>query len=73
MEVIIDQIEKFLRGQMSQEEESVFKSSLAIDEHLRSLAFILTNMLRMQKTGLRFGNFNNSYYICSVDENRSSS
>lgn len=51
MKEYIDQIETFLRGQMSQEEEGVFKSSLAIDEHLRSLAFILTNLLRMQKTG----------------------
>ena len=42
----IDQIEKFLRGKMSQEEEGVFKSSLATDERLRSLAFILTSMLR---------------------------
>ena len=46
----IDQIEKFLRGQMSQEEESVFKATLATDEHLRSLAFIFTSILKMQKT-----------------------
>lgn len=49
MENHIDQIEKFLRGQMSQEEEDMFKSSLAIDEHLRSLAFILTHMMKKQK------------------------
>lgn len=47
----INQIEKFLKGQMSQEEESVFKSTLATDGHLRSLAFILAYILRMQKTG----------------------
>ncbi len=51
MENYIDQIEKYLRGQMSHEEESVFKTSLATDEHLRSLAFILAHILRMQKTG----------------------
>ena len=47
----IDQIEKFLRGQMSQEEEGVFKSTLATDAHLCSFAFILAYILRMQKTG----------------------
>ena len=51
MEETIDQIEKFLMGQMSLEEEDMFKSTLATDEHLRSLAFILTSILRMQKTG----------------------
>ena len=51
MKEYINQIEKFLRGQMSHEEESVFKTSLATDEHLRSLALILANMLRMQKNG----------------------
>jgi len=51
MENYIEQIEKYLRGQMNQEEEGVFKISLTTDEHLRSLAFILVNMLRMQKNG----------------------
>ena len=46
----IDQIEKFLRGQMSQE-EGVFKSSLVIDEHLQSYAFILAFIMKSQKTG----------------------
>ena len=47
----IDQIEKFLRGQMSQEEEVTFKTSLTIDARLCSYAFIMANMLRTQKTG----------------------
>ena len=51
MEEIINLIEKFLRGQMSEEEEGVFKKSLTTDEHLRSLAFILANMLSTQKNG----------------------
>ena len=45
----IDQIEKFLRGQMSQEEESKFKASLTKDARLRSYAFILAYVMRMQK------------------------
>jgi hypothetical protein len=51
MEEYIEQIEKFLRGQMSQEEERGFKRSLAINSHLRSYAFILANILRTQNTG----------------------
>lgn len=51
MDNYIDQIEKFLRGQMSQEEEDMFKKSLATDAHLCSFAFILAYILRMQKTG----------------------
>ena len=42
----IDQIEKFLRGQMSKEEESVFKTSLSTDEHLQSFAFVVAHILR---------------------------
>ncbi len=49
MEEYIDQIEKFLRGQMSQEEESAFKKSLTKDAHLRSYAFIMTFILKAQK------------------------
>lgn len=45
----IDQIEKFLRGQMSQEEEVTFKSSLATDANLRLYAFIVAYMLKRQK------------------------
>ena len=50
MTKLIDQIEMFLRGQMSQKEERVFKTSLMTDDNLRSLAFIVVFMLRMQKT-----------------------
>ncbi len=50
MTKLIDQIEMFLRGQMSQKEESVFKTSLMTDDNLRSFAFIVVFMLRMQKT-----------------------
>lgn len=46
----IDQIEKFLRGQMSKREEMVFKTSLITDTHLRSFAFIVAYMLRKQKS-----------------------
>ena len=55
MEEYIESIEKFLRGQMSQEEENVFKKSLITDAHMRTCAFIMTlmmkNMLRKQKPG----------------------
>lgn len=50
MEEYIKQIEKFLRGQMSQEEESLFKTLLITNVHLCSYAFIMANMLRKQKT-----------------------
>ena len=50
MENYIDQIEKFLRGLMSQQEESTFKKSLAIDANLRSYAFIMAYMMRTQKS-----------------------
>ena len=50
MEENIDQIEKFLRGQMSQDEESLFNTSLSTDEHLRSLAFILVYMMKKQNS-----------------------
>ena len=49
MENHIDQIEKFLRGQMNQQEEDVFKTSLITDEHLRSLAFIVAHILRVHQ------------------------
>ena len=57
MEDYIDQIEKFLRGQMSQEEEVVFKKSLITDVHLFSCAFIVAYMLRKQKICKDFANF----------------
>ena len=47
----IDQIEKYLRGQMSLEEESSFKKSLTTDTHLRSYAFIMAFILKVQKSG----------------------
>ena len=46
MEEYINQIEKFLRGQMSLEEESLFKTSLKTDAHLRLYAFIMAYMLK---------------------------
>lgn len=49
MENYIDQIEKFLKGQMSQEEEGAFKTSLRGDAHLRSFAIIVVYMLKEQK------------------------
>lgn len=51
MEEYIDQIEKFLRGQMSCEEEVEFKTALTTDAHLRFYALILTYMLIKQKSG----------------------
>ncbi|MBO7098461.1 MAG: hypothetical protein J6W21_01185 [Bacteroidaceae bacterium] len=49
MEDYIDQIEKFLRGQMNQEEEGVFKKSLITGAHLRSYAFIMAFILKARK------------------------
>ena len=55
MEEYVNQIEKFLRGQMDQKEEDAFKKSLITDAHMRTCAFIMTlmvkNMLRKQKSG----------------------
>ncbi len=45
-----DKIEKFLRGQMSQEEEGLFKTSLATNGHLRLFAFIVASFLKKQKS-----------------------
>ena len=47
----IELIEKFLRGQMSQEEEGALEASLTTDAHLRLYAFIVAYILRKQKTG----------------------
>ena len=49
MEEYIEQIEKFLRGQMSQKEEGTLKSVLTIDIRLRSYAFIMAFLLMNQK------------------------
>lgn len=50
MKEYIDQIEKFLKGQMSQEEEELFKTSLATNGHLRSFAFFVVSILKKQKS-----------------------
>lgn len=50
MEEYINQIEKFLRGQMNKEEEGVFKASLTTDAHLRSYAFIFAIIMKTQKS-----------------------
>ena len=51
MEDYIDYIEKFLRGQMNQEEVT-FKALLSTNKNLRSYAFIVACMLRgMKKSG----------------------
>lgn len=49
MEDYIEQIEKFLKGKMSIQEEVIFKTSLTTNAHLRSCAFIMAYMLRIQK------------------------
>lgn len=49
MEKDIEKIEKFLRGQMSQEEESAFKASLTAEAYLHSYAFIMVFILKAQK------------------------
>ena len=51
MEEYIDQVEKFLRGQMSQLEENSFRESLISNENLRSFVFIVVFMLKVQKSG----------------------
>ena len=51
MEDYVEQIERFLRGQMNQEEESVFKTSLSTDAYLRSYVVIMAFILKAQKTG----------------------
>lgn len=50
MERYIDQIEKFLKGQMNLEEEGVFKTSLTSDAILRSNAFMLVCLMKKQKS-----------------------
>ena len=48
MEDYIEQIERFLIGQMTEQEEHSFNTLLRGDFHLRSLAFLLVNILRSQ-------------------------
>ena len=45
----VDQIEKFLRGQMSQREEMIFRASLITNPRFRLYAFIMAIMLRKYK------------------------
>ena len=73
MEEYINKIERFLRGQMSQKEESVFKASLREDTHLRLYAFIVVYMLRNQKPWWIFDNPNFYYYFCIWKQLRVSS
>ena len=51
MEENISQIERFLRGQMSQEEEGAFKKSLMTDGNMRTCAFIVAFIIKTQKAG----------------------
>ena len=44
----IDQIERFLKGNMSKEEERLFKTKLATNTHLRFYAFIVAYILKKQ-------------------------
>jgi len=46
MEEYIVQIETFLRGQMTQQEEYAFKESLSSNEELRLLALSVAMVLR---------------------------
>lgn len=52
MEEHIDLVEKFLRGQMSQEEEGAFIKRLTTDTHLRSCACIVAVILRIHSQAL---------------------
>lgn len=46
MEEYMNQIEMFLKGQMSNQEEDAFKSRLASDELFRSLALSISIILK---------------------------
>lgn len=50
MEEYVNQIEKFLRGQMNKKEESAFKTSLKTDARLHSFTFIVAYLLKTQKS-----------------------
>lgn len=47
MENYIEQIEKYLRGQMSQKEEDKFKTTLKQNAQLRLYAFIVGYILKI--------------------------
>ncbi len=57
MEEYINQIEKYLSGQMSRQEETTFIASLASNGCFRSFALIVVIVLRQKKTILKFGTF----------------
>lgn len=46
MEEYVELIEKFLKGQMGQEEESAFRKSLMTDTHMRTCAFIMAYIMK---------------------------
>ena len=46
MEENIEQIERFLRDQMNRQEETAFKSQLATNKSLRSLALYVALILK---------------------------
>lgn len=46
MEDYVDQIEKYLRGQMTKQEELTFKVALLSNENFHSLALSITYILR---------------------------
>ncbi len=51
MKEYVIQIERFLTGQMSQEEEGAFKKSLMTDAHMRTYAFIMAFFMKVKKQG----------------------
>ena len=57
MEEYIESIEKFLRGQMSQEEDNVFKKSLNTDAHMRTCAFIMAFIIKNAKNRVKICQF----------------
>jgi hypothetical protein len=65
MEEYINQIEKYLRGQMSKEEEGLFKASLTTDAHMRSFASIMAFIIKEQKSSYRFGTSKFYLYLCT--------
>ena len=54
MEKYTEQIEKFLRGQMSQQEEKSFKEELSTNGQLRSFALSIAFILKVWNTRKAF-------------------
>lgn len=50
MEEYIDQVESFLRGQMSLQEEAAFKASISSNEHFLSLAWTVVVLVKSKKS-----------------------